>query len=143
MHRKLSERLKESEDNLPLKYRHQPKLWVLDRTVPENFFHINRHLDYTYNNFLLERTLVKRLRTPTIDLINVSRSLLSTLLVMTGNRHRLGTYGSDLPWLVRKPMVECNQAHTFLDCSIRVTSIRRARLRATASFTQQISSVAH
>jgi len=90
-YRDLRERLKKSEESLPLKFRVQSRFWALDRTVPENFFLINRQLDYLYDDFLLERTLVKRLQNSPTGLVNVSRSLLSTLLVLTGNRHRQGS----------------------------------------------------
>ncbi len=90
-YRVLKERLQQSEESLPRRFRDQSAVWAQDRTVYENFSFIHRTLDYLYNDFLLERTLVKRLRIPPTELINVSRSLLSTLLVMAGNRHRSGS----------------------------------------------------
>lgn len=96
----LKKRLRESERSLPTKLRDRPDRWILERTVSENFFQLSKHLDFVYNDFILERTLVKRLRASTGDLISVSRSLLSTMLTLTGNRHRQGWYSNDLPWLV-------------------------------------------
>lgn len=96
----LKQRLRESETSLPAKLRDRPDCWVLERTVSENYFQLSQRLDFVYNEFLLERTLVKRLRASPTDLISVSRSLLSTMLVLTGNRHRQGWYSGDLPWLV-------------------------------------------
>ncbi len=90
-YRELKERLGHSEDTLPRRFKIQSRTWALDRTDNENFFLLNRKLDYIYNDFLLERTLVKRVRTPPGDLISASRSLLSTLLAMIGNRHRQGS----------------------------------------------------
>lgn len=100
-YRALKDRIRESENGLPFKLRDRPDRWILERTVAENFFQLSKHLDYVYNEFLLERTLVKRLRVPLAELIVVSRSLLSSMLILTGNRHRQGWYSNDLPWLVR------------------------------------------
>ena len=99
-YRNLKERLQRSEESLPYKLRDRPDRWVPERTVAENYFLLSKHLDSVYNYFLLERTLVKRLRVSSADLVTVSRSLLSTMLVMTGTRHRQGWYSNDLPWLV-------------------------------------------
>ena len=99
-YRALKERLRESEKSLPPKLRDRSDQWVLERTVAENMFRLAKHLDYVHNEFLLERTLVKRLRVSPAELVAVSRSLLSTILVLTGNRHRQGWYSNDLPWLV-------------------------------------------
>lgn len=96
----LKQRLEESEKSLPAKLRDRPDRWVLERTVSENVFQLSKHLDFVYNEFILERTLVKRLRASAADLTTVSRSLLSTMLILTGNRHRQGWYSNDLPWLV-------------------------------------------
>ena len=99
-HRRIKERLRESEESLPFKLRDRSDLWVLERKAAENLIHLSKHLDLVYNEFLVERTLVKRLRVPPVELVAVSRSLLSTLLTLTGNRHQLGSYTNDLPWLV-------------------------------------------
>ena len=72
----------------------------MERTVAENFFQLSKRLDFVYNEFLLERTLVKRLRVSPAELVTVSRSLLSGMLTLTGHRHRQGYYSNDLPWLV-------------------------------------------
>ena len=53
-----------------------------------------------YNQFLLQRTLVKRLRVDPSALVRVARILLSAILLLCGKRHRIGAYASDLPWLV-------------------------------------------
>lgn len=98
--RTVKERLRESEKALPSKLRDWPARWVLERTVAENYFQLSKHLEFVYSEFLLDRTLVKRLRVSSAELVVVSRSLLSSMLIMTGNRHRQGWYSSDLPWLV-------------------------------------------
>ncbi|CAD6589419.1 MAG: hypothetical protein ASARMPRED_004039 [Alectoria sarmentosa] len=98
--RSLKERLRQSEKSLPLKLRDRPDRWVLERTVAENFFLLSKHLDFVYNDFLIERTLVKQLRVSPTELVTVSTSLLSSMLILTGNRHRQGWYANDLPWLI-------------------------------------------
>lgn len=57
-------------------------------------------MDFIYNEFLLHRALVKRLRVDPAELIRASRAVLSPLLVLCGNRHRQGFYANDLPWLI-------------------------------------------
>ena len=99
-HRKVKERLRESEESLPVKLRDRSDRWVLERKAAENYTQLSKHLDFVYNEFLIERTLVKRCRVSPAELVAVSRSLLSSLLTLTGNRHRLGSYTNDLPWLV-------------------------------------------
>ena len=99
-HRKVKERLRESEESLPVKLRDRSDRWVLERKAAENYTQLSKHLDFVYNEFLIERTLVKRCRVSPVELVAVSRSLLSSLLTLTGNRHRLGSYTNDLPWLV-------------------------------------------
>ena len=98
--RKIKERLRQSEESLPVKLRDRSDRWVLERKVAENYAQLSKHLDYVYNEFLIERTLVKRCRVSPAELVAVSRSLLSSLLTLTGNRHHLGSYTNDLPWLV-------------------------------------------
>ena len=75
-------------------------MWVQNRTVAENCFQLGRHLDHIYNSFLLERTLVKRLKVSPAELMNISRSLLTNMLVLIGHRHQQGQWASDLPWQV-------------------------------------------
>ena len=88
----------------------------MNRTAYHNFTLISTHLEYTYNEFLLERALVQRLKEPPAELLNVSRSLLSTMLVLTGNRHRQGLHASDLPWVVSM------FSSTKRNCSMRLMS---------------------
>ena len=75
--------------------------WAVDRTGAENFFVLHTRMEFIYTEFLVQKTLVHRTRVPSTDLIDVSRRLLSTLLVVSDNRQRLGSYGAlDLSWLV-------------------------------------------
>ena len=99
-YRDLKQRMQSFKRNLPARLKDRSDSWVATRNLYGNYVQIITHLDRTYNEFLLERTLVKRLRLPSTELVNISRSLLSTMLVMIGNRHRQGQFASDLPWLV-------------------------------------------
>lgn len=96
----LKQRLRESEESLPFKLRDRPDRWVLGRTVPENIYLLTNHIDFVYNGFLIERTPVKRLRVSSAELVTASRSLLSSMLILTGNRHRQGWWSNGLPWLI-------------------------------------------
>ena len=98
--REVKARLEIAYENLPFKLKDRSDTWVLDRSIVENFCHLSKHLDRVYNEFLLQRTLVKRLRIAPTELVDVSRSLLSPMLVLLGNRHRQGAFATDLPWLV-------------------------------------------
>ena len=93
-------RQKEAYDALPPMLRDRADQWVLERSAADNYFLLSKHIDPLYNEFLLHRTLVKRLRIEPVELVRVSRSLVSRLLVMCGNRHRQGFFANDLPWLI-------------------------------------------
>ena len=141
-YRSLKERLRQSEESLPLKLRDQPDRWVLERTVAENFFLLSKHLDFMYNEFLIERTLVKQLRVSPTKLVTVSRSLLSSILILTGNRHRQGWYSNDLPWLVGSNAIISVSPEGLwgvVDCIICTSTGRSPCARAVASLTQQVA----
>ena len=82
---------------LPAKLTENHDKWSLNRTGAQNFFVLANYLDFVYNDFLIHRALVKRLKVSPKELLTVSNTMLSTLLVLTGNRHRLGSYAQDLP----------------------------------------------
>lgn len=140
--RSLKERLRKSEESLPFKLRDRPDRWVMERTVAENFFQLTKHIDFVYNCFLIERTLVKRLRVSPAELFTVSRSLLSRMLILTGNRHRQGWYSNDLPWLVgSNPIISASSEGLCCTDSVICTSARWSpRPRAFASIAQHAAS---
>lgn len=140
-HRTLKERLRESEESLPSKLRDRPDQWVLERTVAENFFQLTKHVDFVYNDFLLERTLVKRLRVPPAELVIVSRSLLSSMLILTGNRHRQGWYSNDLPWLAspNSMILVSPEGSCCVDRIICTSTGRSSCARTSASLAQQVT----
>ena len=118
-------------DSLPAKFKSVKDRWDLARTASVNFFSIAKYLDPLYNEFLIYRTLVKHLRDDSIQLIETSRRMLSALLEICGNRHRLCYYASDLPWLVRFLYLPFNLAFAQLrgenaDRSLRATSSWRS-----------------
>ena len=81
--------------------------WTDERSSAGNFIVLQTRLEFLYTDFLVQKTLVRRARLPPQDLIEVSRTLLSTLLVVTNNRHRLGSYVAlHLPWLVRHDIIQ-------------------------------------
>ena len=93
-------RQREAYSALPPILQDRPDQWVSERSAAKNFFLLSKHIDPLYNEFLLHRTLVKRLHSEPVELVNIACSLLSPLLVMCGNRHREGHYANDLPWLI-------------------------------------------
>ena len=136
--RKIKERLRQSEESLPVKLRDRSDRWVLERKVAENYAQLSKHLDFVYNEFLIERTLVKRCRVSPAELVAVSRSLLSSLLTLTGNRHHLGSYNNDLPWLVSIKMPPpLSESLRHIDCFIWSSTSRSPCARAFTSFAQQ------
>ena len=54
----------------------------------------------TYNDFLLQRTLVRRIRAKPDELLRISRLLMSTLLEAVNNRSQIGNLACDVPWMV-------------------------------------------
>ena len=96
----MTDRVELTYEKLPFKLRDRSNIWALDRSTAENFFHLTTHLERIYHHFLIQRTLVKRLRLAPTDLMSVARSLLSSMLVLLGNRHELRALAKDMPWLV-------------------------------------------
>lgn len=141
-YRILKQRLRESEESLPFKLRDRPDRWVLGRTVPENFYLLTNHIDFVYNGFLIERTPVKRLRVSSAELVTVSRSLLSSMLILTGNRHRQGWWSNGLPWLVGSNalILMFSEGLYCIDRVICTSTGRSPRARAVASIAQQAAS---
>ena len=58
------------------------------------------YLDVVYNEFLLQRTLVRRIRASSEALVRISRLLLTTVLAVVNNRSQCGTAGCDAAWIV-------------------------------------------
>ena len=140
--RSLKERLCESEECLPFKLRDRANRWVMERTVAENFCHLTRHIDVVYNYFLIEKTLVKRLRALPTELVKVSRSLLSSMLILTRHRHRQGRWSNDLPWLVgSNAIILASSRGLCCTDSVTWTSARwSSRARTFALIAQQATS---
>ncbi len=123
----MKDRLDQAFDSLPSKLKDHSDCWLLDRTTSENYFQLSKHLDRDYNHFLLQRTLVQRLKTSPAELIRVSNSLLSAVLVLASNRHRMSAYSADLPWLVclslSFPAAKCTDSRrNYVDCTVWAAS---------------------
>jgi chromatin structure-remodeling complex subunit RSC3/30 len=100
VHRDIARRNKEAWESFPEAVRYYPAIWNSSRSREECFFTVLTYLDLIYNDFLLQRTLVRRIRARSDELIRISRLLMTTLLDVIGNRAALRSTSGDIPWLV-------------------------------------------
>lgn len=100
MRRDIARRNKEAWESFPEAVRYYPAIWNSNRSREECFFTVLTYLDLIYNDFLLQRTLVRRIRARCDELLRISRLLMTTLLDVIGNRAALRTSSCDIPWLV-------------------------------------------
>jgi hypothetical protein len=99
--RDIARRNKEAWESFPEAVRYYPAIWNSNRSREECFFTVLIYLDLIYNDFLLQRTLVRRIRARYDELLRISRLLMTTLLDVIGNRASLRSSYCDIPWLVR------------------------------------------
>lgn len=58
------------------------------------------YLDVIYNDFMLQRMLVRRIRARSDEVIRISRLLMNTLIEMLSNHGRSSSLTCDDPWMV-------------------------------------------
>ena len=102
MRRDIARQNQESWESFPEAVRYYPAIWNSNRSREECFFTVLTYLDLIYNDFLLQRTLVRRIRAPSDELLRISRLLMTTLLDVIGNRATLKSATCDIAWMVRK-----------------------------------------
>ncbi len=90
----------ESWESFPESVRYYPAIWNSDRRREECFFTVIIYLDLIYNDFLLQRTLVRRIRARSDEMLRISRLLMTTLLDVIGNRASLRSSSCEIPWMV-------------------------------------------
>lgn len=100
MHSDICRRNKEAWESFPEAVRYYPAIWNSNRSREECYFTVFTYLDLIYNDFLLQRTLVRRIRARCDELLRISRLLMTTLLDVIGNRAALRSSYCDIPWLV-------------------------------------------
>ena len=87
-------------NDFPKSLKYYPEIWTSKRPSDECVQAVMIYLDVVYNEFLLQRTLVRRIRAPSEALIRISRLLLTTVLAVVNNRNQCGTAGCDAAWIV-------------------------------------------
>jgi hypothetical protein len=60
-------------------------------------------MDFRYNEFLLQRAMVRKLHVSSQTLVDVARELLTMTLNLIEQAPKIGRYWCDLPWFVREP----------------------------------------
>lgn len=84
---------------LPQHLQYRPEIWD-DISHDECFYAAMQYLDIVYNDFLLQRTLVRRARARPQELLRISRLIIGTILDVINNRSRLHGNNQDIPWIV-------------------------------------------
>lgn len=95
----IARRNEEAWNGFPKSHKYYPEIWSGKRTADECVTTVIIYLDVVYNEFLLQRTLVRRVRAPSEALVRISRLLLSTCIAVVNNRSHLGTVGCDAGWI--------------------------------------------
>ena len=99
-HRDIAQRNRETWESFPSALHYYPAIWSSERSREECFFAVVVYLDIVYNDFLLQRTLVRRIRARSDELLRISRLLMTTLLDVVGNKGSLRSSACDIPWMV-------------------------------------------
>ena len=91
-------------------------------------------LGFRYNEFLLQRAMVKRAQINNRELISVSREVFSIVLNILHHNSR-GQYAYDMPWVVRLLGTEAYlpKADTHIGRRVCAASRRRFGARALAA----------
>lgn len=87
-------------NEFPKALKYYPEIWTGKRSAEDCVTTVIVYLDVVYNEFLLQRTLVRRVRAPSEALVRISRLLLTTVLAVVNNRSQCGTAGCDAAWIV-------------------------------------------
>lgn len=98
--RDIVRRNQEALHSIPQHLRYYPEVWSEGRDREQCFSIAVNEMDFGYNEFLIQRTLVKRGRASSKELIRVSRQMLSTLLDIINHRAQIGIRAGEIPWLV-------------------------------------------
>jgi hypothetical protein len=96
----IARRNEEAWNDFPKSHKYYSEIWTGKRTADECVTTVIIYLDVVYNEFLLQRTLVRRVRAPSEALIRISRLLLSTCITVVNNRSHLSPVGCDAAWIV-------------------------------------------
>ena len=87
------------------------------------------HLDYLYSDFLIQRTLLKRTQTTSSKILTLGSQILSTVLCITAERDRLGSFQTDLAWEVRLYIAATSTSLTvYVSRSRTMASLQQASL---------------
>ncbi|KAJ6112017.1 hypothetical protein N7523_008078 [Penicillium sp. IBT 18751x] len=83
-----------------------PSLWRIgnmeefEREPDSNKVSLCLHIDYLFNDFILQRILVQRTEKGTEKLVNVAHELLSNLLLLIANRSSAGQDVNSIVWII-------------------------------------------
>ena len=96
----IARRNKEVFETLPSDIKYYPELWASDRAKEDCVSITIMYLDLMYNDFMLQRMLVRRIHARPDEVIRISRILITTLIDMISNHGRSSTLSHEEPWLI-------------------------------------------
>jgi chromatin structure-remodeling complex subunit RSC3/30 len=96
----IARRNEQAWNDFPKVLKYYPEIWAGKRSAEDCVTTVIIYLDVVYNEFLLQRTLVRRVRAQSEALVRISRLLLTTVLAVVNNRSQCGTVGCDAAWMV-------------------------------------------
>lgn len=88
--RELQRKAQQTRDTLPEYLRQDPEdIWLHQRPPIECLYLVFIHIEHLYNEFLLQRALIKRAGTDTRELLQVAVRLLADIIMVAGKREVL------------------------------------------------------
>ena len=84
--------------SLPSYAQYKPDMWE-ERDISESFFAALQYLDVLYNEFMLHRTLVRRLNIDNTELLLVTQKVMKIVLESVNVRSCHVSWGC-VPWIV-------------------------------------------
>ena len=104
---------------------------TLSTNTSSRYIPIYMCLDFRYNEFLLQRAMVRKLKISSQTLLDVARELLTTTLNLVEQAPNIANCWCDVPWIVRQGLLVFRKSiDLHKDCQVWPSNRRRARPRA-------------
>jgi len=93
-------RNRELMESFPERIQYSPEIWESDRDMVDCLFMIESYLDIIYNDFMLQRALVRRLHAKSDELVRTARLIMTAVLEIMNRCHHHESFECNLQWSV-------------------------------------------
>ena len=94
----ITERCEATWDSIPAFMRYNEAIWNSSLDGSRCYMLLVLYFDYLYSHFLLRRVFAKHVSSAIEPLLDISRKLLSTVLILSTERIRLRDIARDFSW---------------------------------------------